>query len=72
MKGFSLTAGCVLSALAACLLAQTPAPVASGRPNNIRPGIAMVSGENPVIRLFDKEGGKILKAEKLIPAKARG
>ena len=52
----------VLPAIATQLMAQAPAPAAAARPTNIRPGIAMVSGENPVIRLFDKEGGTILAA----------
>jgi hypothetical protein len=43
-----------LPAIAASLMAQTPA--------NIRPGIAMVSGKNPGIPLLDKEGGKVLTA----------
>jgi hypothetical protein len=62
MKKCSLAARLVLPGFAASLMAQAPAPVAAGRPNNIRPGIAMVSGENPGIRLYDKEGSKILSA----------
>jgi hypothetical protein len=51
-----------LSVIAASLMAQTPVPAPNSRPTNIRPGIAMVSGENPGIRLLDKEGGKTLTA----------
>ena len=40
------------SILALSALAQPPAPV--------RPGAVIVSGENPYIRLLDKEGGRPL------------
>jgi hypothetical protein len=51
-----------LSVVAALLSAQAPVAGSATRPTNIRPGIPMMSGENPVIRLLDKEGGKILTA----------
>lgn len=51
MKKISIV-GFTVSILALSALAQPPAPV--------RPGTVIVSGENPYIRLLDKEGGKPL------------
>ena len=51
MKKISIV-GFTTSILALSALAQPPAPV--------RPGTVIVSGENPYIRLLDKEGGKPL------------
>ena len=51
MKKLSLA--CLVPAFAASLLAQPPA-------STVRAGTAVISGENPYMRLLDKEGGKVV------------